>query len=501
MPRNKLIVLALATLMTLGAASPAAADCCDSFWDCAATVVTEGVSCAVQEFIDTVKGLISFIKNLGDQASGITASASDAAKNAVNEMITTMTTQATNSSVMLNQAEVDGKKFAAEESQFPVLTAKTVATAPTANSTTGGSSPDATRPAAARQPAQAKKAPPPPPPPASPGTMTATSVHSSGAVQVAQKSNGSQMTATTVESGVTEVKAGAPARAFMSEMNRAAAEIAKDKAAGDQDFSSVEKYMTTARQTEGTGVQSAQQIADKAIMAPFKNLLSQLTSMLANPTDLIDPSSAIEAAGNSIMASLNVSVGQVVDAITAGPKQAFQAAQPAYSDMQGRAEHAHQIASAMGELYQKRTPAALAALKALLPEDAPSANGSSMRMTAHVSSQFAFNTVMTRFTASQEKVKSDFIAHFQSFSSQLAQYKAVRAKARTARSAVPTYKSNFASKLDATVKGKTAAQIMAQRDSLIAEARTHFAKDPKTRDAVIALLNSEMSKRATMVKR
>jgi hypothetical protein len=51
------------------------------------------------------------------------------------------------------------------------------------------------------------------------------------------------------------------------------------------------------------------------------------------------------------------------------------------------------------------------------------------------------------------------------------------------------------------VQGKTAAQITAQRDSLIAEARTHFAKDPKTRDAVIALLSSEMSRRATMVKR
>ena len=309
------------------------------------------------------------------------------------------------------------------------------------------------------------------------------------------------MTATSVESGATEVKAGAPARAYMSEMNRAAAEIAKNNSAGDQDFNSVNQYMATARQTEGAGVQSAQQIADKAIMAPFKNLLSQLTSMLANPTDLIDPSSAIEAAGNSIMSSLNVSVGQVVDAITAGPKQAFQSAQPAYSDIQWRAEHSRQIASAMGELYQKRTPGALAALKALLPGEAANANGSSMRLVAPVSNQFAFTTVMTRFTASQQKVKSDFMAHFQSFSSQMSQYKAVRAKAHSARSAVPTYKSNFASKLDATVKGKSAAQITAQRDSLIAEARTHFAKDPKTRDAVIALLSSEMSKRATMVKR
>ena len=93
------------------------------------------------------------------------------------------------------------------------------------------------------------------------------------------------MTATTTGSGPAEVKLAAPARAYMSEMNRAAAEISKDKAAGDQDFNTVSQYMATARQTEGAGVQSALQIADKAIAAPFKNLLSQLTSMLSNPTD------------------------------------------------------------------------------------------------------------------------------------------------------------------------------------------------------------------------
>ena len=338
MPKKRLVVVALAILMTLGAASPAAADCCDSFWDCAATVVTEGISCAVQEFIDTVKGLISFIQNLGDQASGVTASASNAAKSAVNDMIATMTSQAQSSSAALQQADADGKRFAQEESQFPVLRAKTVASVPTANTATGNSSSGATQPSAAREPQQAKKAPPPPPP-ASTGTMRVSSAHSTGVVSAAQKSSGSQMTATSVESGPAEVKAGAPARAYMSEMNRASAEISKYKAVGDQDFTKVNQYMATARQTEGTGVQSAQQIADKAITAPFKSLLSQLTSMLANPTDLIDPSSAIEAAGNSIMASLNVSVGQVVNAITAGPKQAFESAQPAYSDIQMRADH------------------------------------------------------------------------------------------------------------------------------------------------------------------
>jgi hypothetical protein len=502
MPRKKLFIVALATLMTLGAATPASADCCDSFWDCAATVVTEGLSCAVQEFIDTVKGLMSLIKNLGDQASGVTASASDAAKSAVNDMISTMTSESQSSVATLTQAEADGKRLAQYESQFQVQKATTVAQVATTNTQSGNPTTGGTPPAAARPRMQAKAAPPPPPPPppASPGAMRAT-VHGSGAAPMTTASNGSAQMTTTNASGPAEVKLGAPARAYMADMARAAAEISKEKSAGDQDFNTVNQYMTTARQTEGAGVQSALQIADKAIAAPFRNLLSQLTSMLSNPTDLMDPSSVIEAAGNSIMASLDVSVGQVVDAITAGPNQAFTSAQPTYSDIRARAAHAHEIASAMDTLYKKRTPGALAELNALLPRVGASANGSAMRMTAPVSNQYEFSTAMARFAASRQKVKTDFKARFQGFATQMAQYKAVRVKARTAHSNSPTYKSNFSAKLDATVKGKTAAQISAQRDSLIAEARTHFAKDPKTRDAVIALLSSEMTKRSTMVKR
>lgn len=63
-----------------------------------------------------------------------------------------------------------------------------------------------------------------------------------------------------------------------------------------------------------------------------------------------------------------------------------------------------------------------------------------------------------------------------------------------------TYKTNFSTKLDSYMNGKTPAQIAATRDSLVAEARSKFANDPKTRDAVINLLNSETAKRATMVR-
>jgi hypothetical protein len=58
----------------------------------------------------------------------------------------------------------------------------------------------------------------------------------------------------------------------------------------------------------------------------------------------------------------------------------------------------------------------------------------------------------------------------------------------------------FSNKLNSYLTGKTPAEIAAQRDSLIAEARKHFANDPKTRDAVINLLSSETAKRSTMLR-
>jgi hypothetical protein len=75
-----------------------------------------------------------------------------------------------------------------------------------------------------------------------------------------------------------------------------------------------------------------------------------------------------------------------------------------------------------------------------------------------------------------------------------AQLKTLRGKAASARAAVPTYQSNFSRQLNATMEGKTQAQIDARRDQLIAQARTQLATDPKTRDAVIRLLTTETGK-------
>jgi len=484
MYRKKLIVAALATILSLGAASPAFADCCDSFWDCAATVVTEGVSCAVQEFIDTVKGLINMVNNLMNIASGAAENAQRAAQQAVTEAIDGMAQQSQSADAELAQAATNAKRLAEEESQIPVYAAQKAGTATNPPAATP-------RPGAARQATPAAGG-------SSSHTMTRNSVTATSATSTSHANE----TATTVSSAAAQgaVSVQAPPRAFMDDMNRGLAEINKAKGIGDGDVTTLNRYMDLARSTEGAGIKSASQIANDAINAPFKGLLSRLTGMLSNPTDLTSPTSIIESMANSIVADLSVNIDKVIGAIVDGPKAALEQAQPTYGDLLTQSARAQAIASAMDQLYHSRTTAAHSALLALLPGAAPSSSGTTMHATTMRSNHIAFGAVMTRFTTSRDKAKSDFLGRFNDFSAKIKQYEGVRAKARAMRGSLPAVRSNFSSQLDARLNGKTQAERTAQRDSLVKEARAHFAKDPKTRDAVIGLLTSESNKRIAMIR-
>lgn len=503
MPGRKFFIVTLVTLLTLGAASPAFADCCDSIIDCAATVATDGVSCAIQEFIDSIKDLASFVQNLLDQASGATSSATRGAEASVTSTINDMTAETNQNAEALRASEAQGAQLASKEAQFKILSAKTVGNVPVADVALKPAAPPATtKPMAARRVAPA---PPPPPPPANPMHGTLVNPNAAPVRLAAPKPTAAPaptMTAPLAAAGPTTVPLAAPARAFLDEMNRASAEISKEKAAGDQNAASVMRFMAQARQSEGSGMKSANQIADAAVEAPFRNMLNQLTSLLTNPGDLTSPKSAIEAMANSIMGNLNVSIDQVIDAITSGPNQAFQAAQPAYTQLQLHAERSKAIASAMDVLYRDRSQAAANALEKLLPKVAPAAEENNYAsISSNLSSHLVYPAAMAKFAAGKQQVKATFMKRFDGLSTRMTKYEGVRAKARNNRSSVVTYRTNFSAKLDASMKGKTPAQITAMRDSLVAVARTKYANDPKTRDAVINLLSSESAKRASMAKR
>jgi len=498
MHKKLLVPAAFAAALTLTAASPVLADCCDSVLDCGAAIVTDGVSCAIEEFIDTVKGLITMVHNLMDDASGATQGAIRSAQQSVDNTIDDMTSESQTDNAQVGQALADAKRLADEEAQFPVYTAKKVGTTDAAS--TPANSPT---PATAQRAGAPKNVPPQASAPATgaPNTMArTTTAPAAGATRMATP-NG-QLTAKSAAASDVAVKPlAAPPRTYTNQMNRAYAEIQSDKPGADQDFAAVTRQMSNARSSEGAGMKSAAQIANDAITAPFNNLLGKLTAMLENPTDLTSPSSMVEAAANSIMANLSVTSDQLVDAITTGPEGSFQQAQPNFDDLSAKASRDRRIAAAMDRLYHDRSPAAAAALDSLLPKVQVAASAQREARKSLAGNYVSYSTMIGRYTARRQQAKTAFVQRFSEFRTRLTQYEGLRAKVRDARAAMPATRAGFSSKLTAYLNGKTRAELTAQRDQLIAQARTRFAGNPKIRDGVIALLTSESAKRIEAMKR
>ena len=208
---------------------------------------------------------------------------------------------------------------------------------------------------------------------------------------------------------------------------------------------------------------------------------------------------------------MSANVSKMIDDITTGPDQAFAVSQqPSYDDLLADAESAQAISAAMAHLYQQRSTAAATALYALLPKveyagpdskaTAPGHLATQTNLASRFGQRLSFATVSARLATAK---KSALLAYKKPDTSQLhsaiAQFKAQRA---TGKSPLPQltlagYQNNLTQQLNGYLNGKSVAAIANQRDQLIAQARTQYAKDPTTANGIIALLNSEAAKRAS----
>ena len=109
-----------------GGASPVLADCCDSWLDCAATVVTYGVSCEVETIIDTIKNLITVIGNVKDLATGTTNSAVAAAKQWVTTTHDAYQAQSQQAAADLTAAAAQAQTLYKEETMIRPIVSTTV---------------------------------------------------------------------------------------------------------------------------------------------------------------------------------------------------------------------------------------------------------------------------------------------------------------------------------------------------------------------------------------
>ena len=475
----------LTVLVAGGASAPALADCCSSFWSCAATVVTEGVSCEVQTIIDTINGLITEITNFGNDVTGITSAKEQGARAYVSGTINSMQSQSQQSASDLTAALSQAQVLYKEETvilpqqsatvntrELPVNTPTTTAGTPT----TGGAPVSMTL---QRQQAVG---------PAAPAAPTGNPLQ--------QKST---ITATTVVQS-SAVPAQAPHGTYADAFSRGVKQLTALKSAGDADLSQVNQYLAQAQSSEGPGVAAADTLAG-VLSSPVTNLLSQLSQMLTHPLDAVDPSSMVDDLETSLKTAMSADIPQMIADITTGPDQAFNAAQPSYDDLQVKAENAAQLAAAMSNLYRLRTTAAAEAVFALLPK-VDYAGLTSKATTRTVAANFGQRLSYAQVSAKNVATKKQLVAvaalpSLAKVRTLVTQFKAQRAQGRSplSQALMVNYQSNLSSQLNGYFSGKSAAAIASQRDQLIAQARTKYASDPTTANGVIALLNSEAAKR------
>jgi hypothetical protein len=475
-------------LIAGGASAPALADCCSSFWSCAATVVTEGVSCEVQTIIDTINGLITEITNFGNDVTGITSAKEQGARAYVSGTINSMQSQSQQSAsdlaAALSQAQVLYKEETVilPQQSATVNTRDLPANPPT---TTAGTATTGGAPVAMTLQRKQGVGPASPAAPAAPAgnpMLQKSTVTAASAIQPSA------------------VVAAAPHGTYADAFSRGVKQLTALQSAGNADLSQVNQYLTQAQSSEGPGVAAADTLAG-VLNSPVKNLLSQLSQMLTHPLDAVDPSSMVDDLEKSLTTAMSADIPQMIADITTGPDQAFSAAQPSFDDLQVKAESATQLAVAMSNLYRLRNTAAADAVFALLPK-VDYAGLTSKATTRTVAANFGQRLSYAQLSANNVATKKKLVAiaampSLAKVHTLLTQYKAQRAQGRSplSQALMVNYKSNLSSQLNGYFSGKSATAIASQRDQLIAQARTKYASDPTTANGVIALLNSEAAKR------
>jgi hypothetical protein len=465
-------------------ASPVLADCCDSWLDCAATVVTYGVSCEVETIINTIKNLLNVISNVKDLATGTTNSAVTAAKKWVTSTHDSLQTQSQQAAANLSAAAAQAQTLYKEETMIRPVVSATVNSSNVTRANATSVSPPA-GPAKPQTEILASKQPGAPAAPAAP----------SGSVMQRTALSPATANMTTVQSTL------APPGNFAEEFGEGVKLIAALQSATTSDLPTINQDLANALQTEGVGEQSAQSIAANAINAPLDSIKNVLSSMLSDPTSAFDPSSQVQTVEDSVINQLSTNVSTMVDDVMNGPKAAFAALAPSFGQLTQNAQNAQAIASAMDRAYKERTPAAVAALHALLPKTNYAGLTTKPTAQASLNLKFAnglsYNDLLGQAAAIKQNATAGIPVKVQQFHAAATQLKAQVAQRKLAQSPsmLQTYRNSLTQQMSSAFDGKSAAAVNAQRDQYVAQARSRYAQDTKTQSAVIALLNSEAAKR------
>jgi hypothetical protein len=272
-------------------------------------------------------------------------------------------------------------------------------------------------------------------------------------------------------------------------------------------LNSVRQFASQAEQQALAAAASAGRIAESVLLAPLRTLGSMLQDLVSHPEHIFDPSRIVDNAITSVNDQVINTMTQVHDAVMSQAKATLNLAHKPIQDALAHAASSKKIAETMDKLHKQRTKGTLDALNGLLPNTKMSASQLSTHVAAFAhpvgvvalpaNAHLAMAAVpFNRVTVSTQKARAMGTQTGASLVKPWQDFK--RLQAMPAQS-VPEAKPKMDAELQRRFAGKTPAQAEAEKRTLLAEARTRFAKDPATLQKVSELIEGHPVIRGALV--
>lgn len=477
--RNLMIAASLALLLPL--AVPLRA-CCDDFWSCAAAVATGGLSCAIEDLVNSVRSMIQNVQNLvntlAQQASDIVNLARNELGGAANDL-RNLASQAEadfNGAIHLAQTIVDAESKpmtmkAASMGLAARGTATSVATPPPAAAAVGGA------PASKAGAAGSKALPP------GPGITTPSAAGTTLAITLP-----------------------ADPKDILDALKRAQAALGTFRPEVANPLNSVRQFANQAEQQALAAAASAGQIAESVLLAPLRTLGSVLQDLVNHPERIFDPTRIVDDAITSVNDQVINTMNQVHDAVMNQAKATLDLARKPIQDALDRSAVSKKVADAMDKLHKNRNKGSLDALNGLIPH----VSLPSSQLVVHMAS-FAHASGITAIDLSAHSAKVAVPFNRIAASKLTAKTMGTQMGSRLKKpwqdfkrlqtapvKPVPEAKPRVDAEIQRRFAGKTPQEAEAEKRALLAEARTRFAKDPATLQKVTDMIDAHPAIRARL---
>ena len=444
-----LLAVVLAVSLTAG---PVATACCDDFWSCAGAVLSGGLTCAVENLVNSIRTMVHNVETL---------------VNSINRNVGEVT-----------GAALAGVKAAGDDLRGLVQGAENDALA-------------AARKAAeilnrAEHPPTAVRAP----------VASAASAAQAGSLALQPK-----VTPKPVMVAPAPVLTACEQATVIDLLRRAQAEAEKQKLEAAQKAAFVRAKANAAESAVRGKFDFATRMANDLLIRPLTDLKSMLGDLITHPQRIFNPVDIVNDLVTRITNNVAQTMNDMTDELVRDANAALALAREPAHVAQDTAAAAKHLVAEMEKLEANRTKTNCDRVSALLPR--PNITLVAHIQTANAGIDFSnHQELVSRALLKTDAGKLKGQAFASSFKTSLKNDWSVLATQHAALLhpvIPPGAQTSLKQHEDAMFRGLNASQIRGKKPELVAEARRRFAKDPKTLEKVLQYLDQTIDARVKAI--